>query len=89
MKRTSLNAHLNGTRGHKSATFMPKVVIKKFECKKVLFNICGQDEVLLPRRTFFPLKLKDVPDEPFHNFRASRSGDRRILFSSGTPCDGF
>ena len=25
-----------------------------------------------------------IPDEPFHNFRASRSGDRRILFSGAT-----
>ena len=30
-----------------------------------------------------------LPDEPFHNFRASRSGDRQMLCSSGTSCDGF
>ena len=29
------------------------------------------------------------PDEPFHNLRASRSGDRLILCSSGTSCDWF
>ena len=29
------------------------------------------------------------PDEPFPNFRASRSGDRRTLCSSGSSCDGF
>ena len=29
------------------------------------------------------------PDELFHNFRASRSGDRRVLCYSGTSCDGF
>ena len=28
-------------------------------------------------------------DEPFHNFRASRSGDRRFLCSWGTSYDGF
>ena len=30
-----------------------------------------------------------LPDEPFHNFRASRSGDRRILCSSGTSNYGY
>ena len=30
-----------------------------------------------------------APDEPFHNFKALKSVDRRILFSSGTSCDGF
>ena len=30
-----------------------------------------------------------VPDEPFLNFRASRSGDRRILCNSRTSCNGF
>ena len=30
-----------------------------------------------------------APDRPFHNFRAPRSGDRRILCSSGESCDGF
>ena len=35
------------------------------------------------------LHTRRIPDEPFHNFRASRSGDRQILFSSGTSCDGF
>ena len=39
---------------------MPKGAIWKFECKKVLFNICCQDEVFLPRLTFFPLMLKKV-----------------------------
>ena len=29
------------------------------------------------------------PDKPFHNFRASRSGDRRILWSPQTSFDGF
>ena len=29
------------------------------------------------------------PDPPFHNFRASRSGDQRILGRSKTSCDGF
>ena len=29
------------------------------------------------------------PDKPFLNFRASRSGDRRILCSSGKSCDGI
>ena len=33
--------------------------------------------------------LKHLPDEPFHNLRASRSGDWRILCSSRTSCDGF
>ena len=33
----------------------------KFECKKDLFNFCCQDEVFLPRRTFFPLRLKKIP----------------------------
>ena len=28
------------------------------------------------------------PDRPFHNFRASRAGDRRISCSSGTSCEG-
>ena len=28
-------------------------------------------------------------DRPFHNFKTSRSGDKRILFSSGTSYDGF
>ena len=32
-------------------------------------------------------RLEQPPDEPFRNFRASRSGDRRILCSSGTSCD--
>ena len=27
---------------------VPKGAIEKFECKKVLFNICCQDEVFLP-----------------------------------------
>ena len=27
---------------------MPNCAISKFECKKVLFNICCQDEVFLP-----------------------------------------
>ena len=27
---------------------MPKGAILKFECKKVLFNICCQDEVFFP-----------------------------------------
>ena len=31
----------------------------------------------------------EVPDEPFHNFRAPESGDRRFLCSLGTSCDGF
>ena len=30
-----------------------------------------------------------LPDKHFPNFRASRSGDRRILFSSGTSFHGF
>ena len=29
------------------------------------------------------------PDRPFHNFRASTSGDRQILCGSGTSCDWF
>ena len=33
--------------------------------------------------------LDTLPDELFHNFRASRSGDRRILCSSGRSFDGF
>ena len=32
---------------------------------------------------------KQVPDGPIHNFSASWSGDRRVLCSSGTSCDGF
>ena len=32
---------------------------------------------------------KQMPDEPFHNFRASKSVDRRILCTSGASCDGF
>ena len=38
------------------------------------------------------LNLSDwgwMPDESFHNFRASRSRDRRILCSTRTLCDGF
>ena len=31
--------------------------------------------------------LASWPDEPFHNFGALRSGDRRVLCSSGTSCD--
>ena len=36
-------------------------------------------------------KLRSLggPDEPFHNFRASRSGDWPILCSSETSWDGF
>ena len=34
-------------------------------------------------------ELYVLPDEPFHNFRALKSVDRRILCSSWTPCDGF
>ena len=30
-----------------------------------------------------------VPDRPFHNFRASRSGNPRHRLSSGTSGDGF
>ena len=30
-----------------------------------------------------------TPDWPFPNFRASRSRDHQILFSSGTSCDGL
>ena len=30
-----------------------------------------------------------VPDEPFHNFRASKSVDPRALCSSWTSCIGF
>ena len=33
--------------------------------------------------------LRVLADEPFHNFGAWRSGDRWILCSSGTSCDGF
>ena len=39
---------------------VPKGSVSKFECKKVLFNICCQVEVFLPRRTFFPHRLKEV-----------------------------
>ena len=31
----------------------------------------------------------EFPDEPFHNFRASKSVHRRILCCTGTSCDGF
>ena len=34
-------------------------------------------------------QVRSLPGEPFHNFRASRPGDRPILCSSGTSCDGF
>ena len=34
-------------------------------------------------------KCQLLLDRPFHNFRASRSGDWRILWSSGTSCGGF
>ena len=33
--------------------------------------------------------INKLPDEPFHNFRASKSMDRAILCSSGTSCGGF
>ena len=33
--------------------------------------------------------LSVFPDRPFHNFRASRSGDRQIKCSSKTPCNGL
>ena len=39
-------------------------------------------------RTFL-LLAKSFPDEHFRNFSASRSGDRRVISSSGTSCDGF
>ena len=32
---------------------------------------------------------RQAPDEPFHNFRASRSGDQGILCSLGTSWGGF
>ena len=35
------------------------------------------------------LNISFAPDRPFHNFIASRLGDRRILFSIRTSCDGF
>ena len=35
------------------------------------------------------IRTKDASDEPFHNFRASRSGDGRILCNSETSRDGF
>ena len=31
----------------------------------------------------------ELPDTPFHNIKATRSGDSRVLSSSGTSCDGF
>ena len=34
-------------------------------------------------------KPAKLPDEPFHNFRASRSGDRQTLCSSGMSSHGF
>ena len=46
-------------------------------------------------RFFVPLDfglikpISNKPDEPFHNFRASASGDWRILCSSKTSCDEF
>ena len=33
--------------------------------------------------------FRSWPDWPFHSFKASRSGDQRILSSSGTSCDGL
>ena len=33
--------------------------------------------------------LDQHPSGPFHNFRASGSGYRQMLWSSGTSCDGF
>ena len=46
-------------------------VRQKVEKKRELFSLLAL--------SFFPL-----PDEPFHNFRASKSMHRRILCSSGT-----
>ena len=74
INRTFLHALLSGTRGHKSSTFLHSGQAPhakkcyfyaqgchlKVKCKKVLFNICCQDEVFLPRHTFFPLMLKKV-----------------------------
>ena len=37
----------------------------------------------------FELYTIRLPDRPFHSFRAASSGDRGILCSSGTSCDGF
>ena len=33
--------------------------------------------------------VNSYPNEPIHKLRASRSGDQRILCSSGTSCGGF
>ena len=45
--------------------------------------------VRLSVESYLVRQISYEPEEPFHNFRASRSGDRRILCSSGTSCDGL
>ena len=45
--------------------------------------------ILEPQDSLSLILLRNLPDEHFHNFRASRSGDWRALCSAGTPWDGF
>ena len=58
-------------------------------CCKVVKGSVGSD-----RQTDLTVLLRlpsssRLPDEPFHNFRASKSGDRLLLCSSGPSSDGF
>lgn len=59
------------------------------------YGICLTAVLRLFRSAAFPfffflsVFLAQFPDQRFHCFRASRSEDWRILYSSGTSCDGF
>ena len=45
-------------------------------------------DILQPYQEMILLEPR-VPDRSIHNFRASKSGDRRIICSSGTLNDAF
>ena len=57
--------------------------------KKLFFPSRQEVQSLIVKRLGKTATEVQKPDEPFHNFGTSRSGDRRILCSPGTSCDGF
>ena len=68
----------------------------KYLIAKKIQPLAGKEQLrCYPIHTFpilepqnISIDVSKVPDEPFHNFRASRSGDMRILCSSRTSQDG-
>ena len=79
--RTALSLSVDGWRSSKFVKGLVGV-----GGKYMLFFCC----LLSPEESFVcasPSFVTELPDWPFHNFGASRSGDRNILCSSGTSCD--